>query len=41
MWADDEHWLPGVMEGRRFRAWFQFDGDAMLSKHIVWEEESL
>jgi 8-oxo-dGTP diphosphatase len=41
MWADDEHWLPGVMEGRRFRAWFHFDGDAMLSKHIVWEEESL
>lgn len=37
MWADDIHWLPGVIEGRRFRGYFHFDGEAMISKDILWE----
>ena len=37
MWADDIHWLPGVIAGQSFRAWFHFDGDNMLSKHIDWD----
>lgn len=36
MWADDIHWLPGLIAGRSFRAWFHFDGETMLSRHIEW-----
>jgi len=36
MWADDIHWLPGVIEGGAFRAYFHFDGDTMLSKTVQW-----
>lgn len=36
MWADDQHWLPGTIEGKNFRAWFTFDGEQMLDHHIVW-----
>jgi 8-oxo-dGTP diphosphatase len=27
MWADDIHWLPGVLAGRNFRGYFDFDGE--------------
>jgi 8-oxo-dGTP diphosphatase len=37
MWADDIHWLPGVVSGGTFRGYFHFDGEKMLSKHLVWE----
>lgn len=30
MWADDRHWLPLLVEGRRFRGRFVFDGELML-----------
>jgi 8-oxo-dGTP diphosphatase len=40
MWADDIHWLPGVLEGRNFRAWFDFAGETMLSKRVTWVERS-
>ena len=30
MWADDRVWMPLLLEGRRFDAWFVFDGDTML-----------
>lgn len=36
MWADDLHWLPGVLAGKSFRGWFEFDGDTMLSREIEW-----
>ena len=36
MWADDVHWLPGMLEGRRFEAWFEFDDDSMLTHRIEW-----
>jgi 8-oxo-dGTP diphosphatase len=36
MWADDIHWLPGMLSGRKFDAWFEFDGDTMLSQRIDW-----
>lgn len=39
MWADDRHWLPGMLEGRRFRAWFRFDGEAMLSREVVFGQD--
>lgn len=38
MWADDIHWLPGVLEGRNFLGFFDFDGEIMLSKRVHWME---
>lgn len=40
MWADDIHWLPGVLEGRRFVGYFVFDGEKMLEKRMNWLDES-
>jgi 8-oxo-dGTP diphosphatase len=37
MWADDIHWLPGMIQGGTFRGYFHFDGEKMLSKHLIWE----
>ena len=34
MWADDRHWLPAMLAGAGFDAWFEFDGDRMLSKRV-------
>jgi 8-oxo-dGTP diphosphatase len=31
MWTDDRHWIPWMLEGRRFNGYFTFDGDRMLS----------
>ena len=39
MWEDDRHWLPQVLAGKRFVAWFEFDGDRMLSRKVQWIEE--
>ena len=36
MWADDRCWLPGMLAGGNFRAWFDFDGEAMLSERVEW-----
>jgi 8-oxo-dGTP diphosphatase len=36
MWADDVHWLPGVLAGRNFRGYFDFDGETMLTRRIEW-----
>ncbi len=36
MWADDRHWLPGVLAGKLFCGWFEFDGDTMLSHKVEW-----
>jgi 8-oxo-dGTP diphosphatase len=34
MWADDRHWLPLLLEGRRFSGRFIFDEDEMLDYEI-------
>ena len=39
MWEDDQHWLPQVLAGGSFDAWFVFDGERMLEKRIVWRGE--
>ena len=36
MWADDRCWLPGMLAGGNFRAWFDFDGEVMLSERVEW-----
>jgi hypothetical protein len=28
-----------VIEGGSFRAYFHFDGDTMLSKHVHWDSQ--
>jgi len=37
MWQDDEHWLPLLLEGKRFRGWFIFteDGDRLLRHQLT------
>ena len=37
MWEDDIHWLPGMLNGRRFDAWFEFEDEQMLSQRIDWK----
>lgn len=36
MWADDAHWLPGVIAGGEFEGYFVFDGENMLSHDVRW-----
>ena len=38
MWADDRHWLPQVLEGKHFTAWFRFDDEEMLTRRGVFSE---
>jgi len=38
MWADDRHWLPSMLEGHSFRAWFRFHGEEMLSRKVVFRD---
>jgi len=37
MWEDDRHWLPQMLAGRRFIAWFEFDGEKMLSQDVRFD----
>lgn len=37
MWPDDRYWLPRMLEGGRFRAWFAFDGETMLSRKVEFD----
>jgi 8-oxo-dGTP diphosphatase len=41
MWADDIHWLPGMLEGRNFKGYFHFDGERMLSHHVLWDSGAM
>jgi len=35
MWSDDAHWLPPMLaHGTKFRGYFTFDGDRMLSHDL-------
>lgn len=38
MWADDIHWLPGIIAGGKFRGFFHFDGEKMLSYDVLWSK---
>lgn len=38
MWADDIHWLPGVLNGGTFRGYFHFDNETMLTNCVSWLE---
>lgn len=34
MWQDDPHWLPLLLEKRKFRGFFCFDGERLLSHRV-------
>jgi 8-oxo-dGTP diphosphatase len=36
MWEDDQLWLGGALDGKKFRGFFDFDGEKMLSQRVVW-----
>ena len=36
MWEDDRHWLPGMLEGKKFDGDFVFDDELMLWKDLRW-----
>lgn len=39
MWADDCYWLPRMLEGRKFKARFMFEGEKIVSGSVkFWEE---
>lgn len=38
MWADDVHWLPKMLEGKKFKGWFHFDHEVMLSNTVIWKD---
>jgi len=35
MWEDDRRWLPLAMAGKKYRAFYVFDDDTMLSEKLV------
>lgn len=35
MWADDVHWFPHLLAGRRFRGVFRFEGHATILGHTL------
>lgn len=37
MWKDDAFWMPGMLEGKRFKGYFHFDGEVMLTNRVLWE----
>jgi len=39
MWADDQYWLPGVIEGGHFEGYFHFDGEKMLTNDVIWSKK--
>jgi len=38
MWADDRHWLPGVLSGGKFTGYFVFDSDTLLNHRLDWSQ---
>lgn len=38
MWADDEFWIPLMLAGKKFSGYFIFDGNKMLDKQIIADE---
>ena len=37
MWSDDTIWLPLVLKGSHFRAFFTFFGQSTITEYIVQE----
>lgn len=39
MWADDVHWMPAMLDGRKFDGRFVFDGDQLLDYELHLDDE--
>ncbi len=39
MWEDDLYWLPPALQGKKFEGFFIFDGQTMVDKNVVFEED--
>lgn len=39
MWEDDQYWLPLMLEGKTFTAFFTFEGESMLTKEVEIRQE--
>jgi 8-oxo-dGTP diphosphatase len=39
MWADDVHWIPLMLKGKRFNGRFVFDGDRLLDYRLQVEPD--
>ena len=39
MWEDDIYWLPLILDGKRFRGFFEFDGEKLLKHRVDIVEE--
>lgn len=37
MWEDDQYWLPGLIQGENFMGFFEFSGEKMLSREVIWK----
>ena len=37
MWEDDQHWLPRMLDGEKFRGRFYFEGERIQWMEIDWE----
>ncbi len=41
MWEDDQHWLPRMLEGEKFRGRFCFEGERIQWMKIDWDVDYL
>lgn len=39
MWADDKHWLPQAMEGKKFTGYFICDNLDILDEKVIFEDD--
>jgi len=40
MWEDDQHWLPGMLAGKKFLGKFIFEGERIQWREMTWETDS-
>ena len=39
MWEDDVLWLPGMLEGNKFEAYFLLDDRKLVDHKVIWLSE--
>ncbi len=38
MWADDQYWLPRMLQGDQFEGDFLFDGETIVEMQVRWKD---
>lgn len=41
MWEDDHHWLPHMLDGKKFLGKFQFEGEQMLWCELLFNDAAV